>query len=401
MGTFAGWTTRAPSGSGNQVTFESITSTTNVDDLTQTLAGSATVAVTQGMVAATESSVVTFAEGKLGQTITVAGTTLTLTGNATANEVAAMFSGARNGFVPSPVTGVTEANVATFTNLAVGQSVTMGGLTFSATSATSAAQVANAFSNSGAGRLAGAVVNSVLGTGSIAGTVGAWNITGELNAVTATFTSSVLRSNVDDLVVSGTGSSTVTLATTQGSAGGSFATAVAGFNAGVASGNTVRFTSTVAEGNVNDIGVATSGTPTITSTQGGVAGNAETSIVNFTNLAAGQSVSVGGVTYTATTSSSASEIALAFQNLASSFNAGTGVTIQNGVLTGSLGSNWSTGAASGTSVTFTSTNTAANVTDLTISNTIATPSRAVTTAADDGVNEVTHSRLQNSRQDNL
>ena len=392
MGTFAGWTTTATMDSGNKVTFNSTTSASNVDNLVQTLAGSATVVATQGMFAATESSVVSFAEGKIGQTISVGGTVLTLTGNASASEVAAMFSDAAAGAVPTAVTGVMESTVATFTDLSVGQSITIGGLTYNATAATTAAQVASAFSNGVTGRVAGAVVDSIVtdggnNIGTIVGTVGSVGITS--TGSTATFASSIVNTNVDDLTVTGTGESTVTLVTTQGKAGGTFAGSLTGFSAGVASGNTVRFTSTSASSNVTDIGVATSGTPTITSTQGGVAGNAETSTVNFTNLAAGQSVTAGGVTYTATTSSSAAEIAIAFQNLASNFDGGTGLAIQNGVLTGTLGSNFSTGAASGTSVTFTSTNAAANVTDLTVTNTIDTPEAEITTAAAVGVSEVT------------
>jgi len=387
MGAFAGWTTTAPIGSGNQVVFNSTSSATNVENLTQTLAGSATVVETQGMVAATESSVVSFVAGVTGQTISVGGTVLTLTGNATADEVATMFSGATAGAVPTDVTGVTESTVATFTDLSVGQSITMGGLTYNATAATTAAEVASAFSNGVTGRLAGAVVNSIVTHGTIAGTVGNVNITG--TGSTATFTSSIARTNVDDLTVTGTGASTVTLATTQGKAGGTFAGNLTAFNAGVVSGNTVRFTSTAANSNVTDIAVATSGTPTITRSQGGVPGNRETSTVNFTNLAAGQSVTAGGVTYTATTSSSAAEIAIAFQNLASNFDGGTGLAIQNGVLTGALDSNWSTGAASGTSVTFTSTDSAKNVADLTVTNTIAAQSKAITTAAAAGTSEVT------------
>jgi len=117
------------------------------------------------MVAATESSVVSFAEGKIGQTITVGGTILTLTGNASASEVAAMFSSAAAGAVPTAVTGVMESTVATFTDLSVGQSITMGGLTYNATAATTAAQVASAFSNAGTGRSAGDVVNSIVTSG--------------------------------------------------------------------------------------------------------------------------------------------------------------------------------------------------------------------------------------------
>ena len=387
MGAFAGWTTTAPIGSGNKVVFNSTSSATDVENLTQTLAGSATVVETQGMVAATESSVVSFVAGVIGQTISVGGTVLTLDGNASANEVAAMFSGAAAGAVPTAVTGVTESTDATFTDLSVGQSITIGGLTYNATAATTAAEVASAFSNGVTGRLAGAVVNSIVTHGTIAGTVGDVNITS--TGSTATFASTVVHTNVDDLTVTGTGASTVTLATTQGKAGGTFAGNLTGFSAGIVSGNTVRFTSTVSNSNEADIAVATSGTPTITRSQGGVPGNRETSTVNFTNLAAGQSVTAGGVTYTATTSSSAAEIAIAFQNLASNFDGGTGLAIQNGVLTGALNSNWSTGAASGTSVTFTSTDPAKNVADLTVANTIAAQSKAITTAAAAGINEVT------------
>ena len=89
---------------------------------------------------------------------------------------------------------------------------------------------------------------------------------------------------------------------------------------------------------------------------------AETAKVTFSNLAAGKTIILGGLTVTAgSDGATAAEVASAFKSIAADGAAdATGATIASvaGTLTG-----WSTGAQSGSSVTFTSTVTG-DVTDI-------------------------------------
>lgn len=89
---------------------------------------------------------------------------------------------------------------------------------------------------------------------------------------------------------------------------------------------------------------------------------AETAKVTFSNLAAGETIILGGLTVTAgADGATAAEVASAFKSIAAGGAAdATGATIASvaGTLTG-----WSTGAQSGSSVTFTSTVTG-DVTDI-------------------------------------
>ena len=89
---------------------------------------------------------------------------------------------------------------------------------------------------------------------------------------------------------------------------------------------------------------------------------AETAKVTFSNLAAGKTIILGGLTVTAgENGATAAEVASAFKSIAADGAAdATGATIASvaGTLTG-----WSTGAQSGSSVTFTSTATG-DVTDI-------------------------------------
>jgi flagellin-like hook-associated protein FlgL len=125
----------------------------------------------------------------------------------------------------------------------------------------------------------------------------------------------------------------------------------------------VTFTSTTADTNVNDLTV-----PTLSVTQGQAgsssAGVNETAVVSFTSLAAGQSVSLAGLTFKATSDVSANQIATAFASLSNgaTTGGGSGYGTYSGTLIG-----WTTGAAGGSGVTFTSTTADTNVNDLTAS----------------------------------
>jgi S-layer protein len=241
-----------------------------------------------------------------GHTVTLGSVTVTGTTSTTAvtvNQTAAATAAA----AASAIAGVTETGTAVFSALTAGQTLTLGGLTFTAGAAgTTAAQTAAAFANLYSGASAGL---SQLGTYS--GTFTGW---------------------------------------TTGAAGGS-------------SSNTVVFTSTTPNTSVTDLAATGTGThPTITEVQGvGNANTTETGAVTFQALAAGQSVTVGGLTYTSAAGDTAANVAAAFASLPN--NAAPGGAF-SGTLTG-----WSSGAAAGSTVTFTSSTPNANVTDLATSTT--------------------------------
>ena len=137
----------------------------------------------------------------------------------------------------------------------------------------------------------------------------------------------------------------------------------------------MTFTSTTPDANVSDL---TTPAVSVVSGQPGSSspGVTETAALTFSNLAAGQSVSLAGLTFTATSNISANQVASAFANLTNGATTGTGAGL--GSYSGTL-SNWNTGGASGAGVTFTSTTPDANVSDLT-----ASTSEAINHDATDG-----------------
>ncbi|MEN9669938.1 MAG: Flagellar hook-associated protein 2 [Pseudomonadota bacterium] len=213
-------------------------------------ASAVTRAVTtrQGVAVATESASVTFQDLTANQTVTVGGLTLTAPQAMTASEVAAAFanpaslpnsfSGTLNGFAaaatatsgslvftsttantnvpnlavsssaataPTVVTSdgiataVTERTSVTFKDMLPGESITVGGLKYTATIATSAAQLATAFSGLQAG---GATPTNPL-TGTFTGTLTGFNAGVTDGSGTLAFTSTTAGSNVSDLPIFG------------------------------------------------------------------------------------------------------------------------------------------------------------------------------------------------------
>jgi len=247
--------------------------------------------------------------------------------------------------------GTTETASINFSALTAGQSVTLGGLTYTSTANTSAAQVATAFAN----LAANASTGQGTGTGSYSGT------------------------------------------------------ASANFSSGAASGSSVVFTATSAATAVLDLAVSASLASGISSTvtQGDSLLGAEvteTASVVFTALTAGQKITVGGLTYTSTGASTAAQVAAAFASLAD--NAGTGA----GTLTGSYSGNFSgftsttPSGASNNTVVMTSTTVNTNVTDLVVASSSVTEldfSSALQLASDASVsiNGVAYTRASNSISD--
>ena len=106
----------------------------------------------------------------------------------------------------------------------------------------------------------------------------------------------------------------------------------------------------------------------------------ETSAVTFNAMTSGQSITLGGLTYTATAANTAAQAAAAFASLSN--GATTGVTTY-GSFSGTL-SGFASGAVSTSTVTFTSASTGTNVTNMPISGSGTLPSVVVTQGAPAG-----------------
>jgi flagellin-like hook-associated protein FlgL len=131
---------------------------------------------------------------------------------------AAVTAGTVNAASISTVQGAgasTESASVTFAALNAGQTVTLGGLTFTAGAAgANATQVANAFANLQNGAITGLGTQLVNGSGTYLGTFNGWS-TGAANGSAIQFTSSVANQDVDNLAA-GSGSASVVINTTQG-----------------------------------------------------------------------------------------------------------------------------------------------------------------------------------------
>jgi len=214
-----------------------------------------------------------------------------------------------------------ETSAVTFSALTAGQSVTLNGLTFTATAAMTATNVGAAFAS--------------LTSGMTATAAAAANTTSAgLGSYTGTFT--------------------------------------AGFTTGVASSGGVTATST-------SIGAVTNiaGSGFTIATTDGTSGVAETATLTFNDLVAGQAITVNGLTFTATAAMTASEVGDAFASI-SSGTAASSLSSTNGTYSGTFTAGFSTGTNSSGVVTATSTSTD-DVTDIAGSPSIVTTSATTTT----------------------
>jgi flagellar hook protein FlgE len=114
-----------------------------------------------------------------------------------------------------------------------------------------------------------------------------------------------------------------------------------GWTVGASSGANLTFTSSTANSNVTDIAVST-------------AGRVEIATVQFQAIKSGQSITVAGKTLTATSDLTANLVASAI----------SGASVSGATVTG-LFNGWTAGSLSSANLTFTSTASATNVTDLT------------------------------------
>jgi flagellin len=209
--------------------------------------------------------------------------------------------------------GNNETSAVTFPQLAAGQGFTLNGLTFTSTATTTAIELAAAFSN--------------------------------------------LKSGMSALAASAANPT----ALTKGSFNGTFAE---GFTTGSNNGANVVTATAVSKGNVGNI-VTSDSVPTIVKTEG-AAGTTESVAVTFIDLTAGQTFTLAGITVTATGAATKENIATAFASktaVGSSLTAGANFTV-SGTTTG-----FTTGTANGAIVTFTSSTSGSNVTDLAASGT--------------------------------
>ncbi len=207
----------------------------------------------------------------------------------------------------------TGTHALTFQDLISGQSVTVDGLTLTASGAITAADVATAFATLSDGATAGSVVAG-----------GTWS-----------------------------------------------GTPLSGWTSGAATGATVTFTNTSDNEDIGNLTVSSTGStidaPTDVSgvsTQGGVA-QTEEHALTFQDLIIGQSVTIDGLTLTATDAIAAADVAAGFANLAAS--AVNGNVVANGTWSGNLSADWTSGAATAATVTFTSQTVNTDVDDIVVS----------------------------------
>ena len=103
-----------------------------------------------------------------------------------------------------------ESAAVTFRALDEGETIILGGLTFTAgVGGATASQVASAFANRLTGRSAGDLVNEIVGGGTIAGAVGNWDIGSYSTSGSSVVFTSTNAGNVSNLANAGTGSASI------------------------------------------------------------------------------------------------------------------------------------------------------------------------------------------------
>jgi len=157
---------------------------------------------------------------------------------------------------------LTETADVTFQELAIGETVTVGGLTYTATAVTTAEEVAAAFANLEADTAAADVPAEQIANGTMEGTL-------------------------------------------------------TGFSTGANATDVLTFTSDTTYANVTNLTYTTTGTAlSVTNTNGTTGlGVTEESVLTFPAMSKGQTITVAGLTYTATVANSGAEVAEAFANL--------------------------------------------------------------------------------------
>jgi flagellin len=340
--------------SGQAVTVSGLTFTASKDISATEVAkafGNLTTGITAAQAQAREGYSVENIKGAYTGTLTTITTGSYSAGQTTANATRTAAGANPTALSVAGSAVGTESSSVTFSDLAVGESTTLNGLKFTATVASTGAQVATAFgalssgasasaasANSARGTFEGqfdfgystaasnnAVVvatastasanktDIVLSTSRVAVTESAVisfsalaaGETTTLNGLTFTSTNATSAEDVAKAFASVTsGTLAADLSSTKGAFTGSF---TAGYSTGVSTGASVTATSTTSSSQVTDIVVATNG-----------AASAETSVITFNDLSAGESATLNGLTYTSTGASSAKQVAAAFGDITTS-----------------------------------------------------------------------------------
>ncbi len=389
-----------------------------------------TVSTAQGVPSTiTETSGVTFTALTAGQTVRVAGLTYTATANTTAAQVAAAFSnltanttknddisnggqviGKLSGTLTGFSTGAVSGNAITFT------SATPGTIGTHISPATGAVSLVTAPALPGVNTIPGDA-NALIPTQDSSDVT----FTDLLAGQTVTVGGMTFKATVDvtaDQVTqafagltAGTSKSNVSVSDSQSTTIGTLNGTLTGYDSALASagGGVLTFTSTAAPSGAA-ITVAT-GTAVLVSaptapavqTTTGITQRTESSAVTFKPMSAGQTVTVAGLTYTATDTTTAAEVAAAFSGIQSGGALPTGLT--KGLFSGSLsGFNAGASSAGNAGLTFTSTSSLTNVTDIAVSTsqTVFLPTEASNQTAVDAqvkVDGVSYTRSSNTLTD--
>lgn len=400
-GKTSAWTTAA--NNVDSVWFVSATPNSNVPDITFSSAGISAPAVVSdsatqgvaGVAGATETHTLSFSSLLSGQSATVAGLTLTaLSGdNIMDNGVATAFAGLNDGATAATLntTNGVEGGVwsGTLSGWSSASSVDgVSNVTF--VSATPSSNVPD-IAYSGAVNLS----SSSQGAPATAGTTETHALTFQaltagqsvtVDGLTLTATGSIAANAVAAGFASLSAGAATGNSVTNGTWSGALTSA---WHSGTASSAAVTFTSENS-GNVTDIAFSSAGVsaPSAVSDTAGqgaaaVIAATETHALTFQALSLGQSVTVGGLTLTATGSISAADVAAGFASLAAS--AANGNTVTNGIWSGTLSSAWHSGTASAATVTFTSQTADSNVTDIAFSSAgVSAPTAPFATASTQG-----------------
>jgi len=206
---------------------------------------------------------------------------------------------------------LTETADVTFQELAIGETVTVGGLTYTATAVTTAEEVAAAFANLEAGTAAADVPAAQIANGEMEGTL-------------------------------------------------------TGFSTGTNASDVLTFTSDTTFANVENLSYTTTGTALSVTNNNGTTGLGvtEESVLTFPAMSKGQTITVAGLTYTATVANSGAEVAQAFANLAD--GATTGASTK-GTYSGTLVDFSSGPKIASSNVTFSSSTIFNTATDIEVS----------------------------------
>ena len=337
--------------------------------------------------AANEIAVVKFNPLATGDDLTIGGLTYTAAANNTAAQVAAAFSGLANGYklgdepVPDPLLG---AFTGTFKGFSTGTTTTETPDELTFTGIPNGTNDPN-IEITGAGTVSSVVITS--------GGGGAVDETTKLSFKALTAGQTLTLAGLTYTAGAG-GATAKQIAAdfadrSNGYAGvggkepvnGTFTGTLNGFSSGSASLGTLTFTSASSGISVDLMTIdGTGAKPSSLVIKGGNGAENESATVTFGALKAGETVTLGGLTYTAAADTDANTVATAFASRPDPY---AGVA---GGLSGTL-SGFSTGDKTGTSVTFSSSSLAANVKNLPVGGTGSVASIVVTNGGNGPLDE--------------